>query len=251
MYSFIASPTASFVEVYQDSDLKFACCQISKEDKTIRQLHDFVKCRDFLNDALIATKQGKKSKVIYGFSFDGNKNPMNLKRFEMLLRGEDFDILQENLEILNNFETSIGARKTTLKRIKGSDTIKLVLASPLWLRSTVMISLYTHILRCLSQYQNPNDHDLIEFLKICGNKEGNAGSYQRTINKIDFEKLLRNARKVFNLKESKLPDYSCDGTSIQTIHDRGGIVTFSEHSLNSELCKTTLHYNSVQRFHKL
>ena len=67
MKEFIAAPKNSYCEIYQDSDLKFSFAV--EDEKSIRQVHDFIKCRDFFNEALVASQVGCESPMIYGFTY--------------------------------------------------------------------------------------------------------------------------------------------------------------------------------------
>ena len=58
-------------------DLKFAFAV--EDDKSIRQVHDFIKCRDFFNEALVASQVGCVSPTIYGFKYPSDKYPVDLK----------------------------------------------------------------------------------------------------------------------------------------------------------------------------
>jgi hypothetical protein len=224
MYRYIPSETAYFSEIYQDSDLKFSSVSIS--NRVVTQLHDFVKCRDFLNDTLAASRQKKKSKLIYGFTFDGSDTPINLKRTELVLKGSDFTLLKSQLYLLNELERSLGARPTVLRNLKGQKDKYLLLASPFWLRALPVYSFYTHILRCLYQYKKAEGCETFQdFLESCANKTGIAATYQYVINKVDFYTLLMKARSIFRLKDWVHVD-GVDTGSIYKIHDRGGIVSF-------------------------
>jgi len=225
---FIPAPGAAYSEIYQDSSLKFAFAIYDKNTDTLQQVHDFVKCRDFLNDALLASKQGVVSSKIYGFSYDGENSPISNKHPLMILKGDGFDYLINGLRLLNKVEEGIKSRMSKVVDIPGT-SYKLLKFSPVYLRSTVTISLYTHIIRALHQYDSSGYEDLFSFLKEIPKKygKGSVVEYQGYIDSfLDLELLFVKIRSIFKLN-SEFPDAS-NSTDISQIHDGGGIVSFSK-----------------------
>ena len=227
MKQFIVAPTKSYGEIYQDSDLKFAFAV--EDDKSIRQVHDFIKCRDFFNEALVASQVGCVSPTIYGFKYPSDKYPVDLKVTRMILNGGDFTLLLKNLKLLNDYEATIREEEpfefTDLFEIPGTEHLYLC-SSSRWVRSTVMISLYTHIIRCLYQYEHAAEN-FLDFMEKCANHTGNAAKYQKSINKIDMDMLIKYAKVVF--PDGTLPHPGMSSIeSVGNIHNYGGIVSWSE-----------------------
>jgi len=68
-------------EEYQKLGFEFAFMSANYE-----QCHTFVKCRDFLQDAVLWQLEGKK-KSIYNFIYDPAKQPpIDLEKMRMLVR---------------------------------------------------------------------------------------------------------------------------------------------------------------------
>ena len=84
----------------------------------------------------------------------------------MILKGGDFTLLLKNLKLLNDYEATIREEEpfefTDLFEIPGTEHLYLC-SSSRWVRSTVMISLYTHIIRCLYQYEHAAKTSLISW----------------------------------------------------------------------------------------
>lgn len=227
MKQFIAALPKSYAEIYQDSDLKFAFAV--EDDKSIRQVHDFIKCRDFFNEALVASQIGCASPPIYGFEYPAEKYPVDLEVTRMILKGDNFTLLLKNLKLLNDYEATIREEEpiefTNIQKLPGSDHYYLT-SSSRWVRSTVMISLYTHIIRCLYQYEHAAEN-FLDFMEKCANQEGNAAKYQKSINKIDMDMLIKYAKVVF--PDGTLPHPGMSSIErVGNVHNNGGIVSWSE-----------------------
>lgn len=217
MKTFIKAKPSRYSEIYQDSDIKFAFA-VETED-TIIQVHDFVKCRDFLNEAVVSTQIGCDCPTIYSFKYPTEKYPVDLETTRLILSGSSFNLFSKNIHLLQDVDH-------TLKIEEIPDTELLyVTAGSMWTLSTVMISLYTHILRCLYQYEIEAD-DLWNFLEQVAKLNGNAAKYQQKINQIDLKKLVLKSEVIFPKGTLPIPEMS-SLTKVHTIHNYGGIVTWS------------------------
>ena len=139
---FIPAPSSPYNEIMQDSDLKFAFAVCV--DEGLKQVHDFIKCRDFFNEVVLSCQMGCPSPRIYGFEYPSLEYPISFKVTQLILRGEKLEGLVDRLHILNDYEVSAGYAPTCLEEIEGTKFLYLK-ADRVWTRSTVMISLYTHI----------------------------------------------------------------------------------------------------------
>lgn len=226
MKKFIEAPSKSYCEIYQDSDLKFSFAL--EDDTTIRQVHDFIKCRDFFNEALVSSQIGCVSPSIFGFQYPSEEYPVDLEVTRLILKGGNFSTLKKNLKLLNEYEEGIRQEEpfefTNLFDIPGTNHLYLC-SSSRWVRSTVMVSLYTHILRCLYQYDIEADN-FLDFMEKVAEQEGNAAKYQKSINNIDLDKLIKYADTIFPDGTLPIPGMSAI-TSVSTIHNSGGIVSWS------------------------
>lgn len=227
MKEFIAAPAKRYGEIYQDSDLKFAFAV--EDEKSIRQVHDFVKCRDFFNEAVVASQIGCPSPVIYGFEYPAEEYPVDLNVTRMILKGSNFSTFIKNLQLLNDYESihkdDDEVALTSIQKIPNTEFYYLTSHSR-WVRSTVMISLFTHIVRCLYQYTH-SASNFLEFMKLCADKSGNAAHYQGSINKIDMDKLIQYSHIIF--PDGTLPHPKMSSIdNVRNIHNNGGIVSWSE-----------------------
>lgn len=221
-----------YTEIYQDSDLKFAL--VFETEDSLIQTTKTVMCRDFFNDALVCSFLNQKAVPIYGFKYPTKEYPIQLDKTRIYLTGKDFSSLKENLKLLNAFEKEAKYRRTSIHDMTGNDELSeglehiYLTASEVWLRSTVTISLYTHLIRCLYQYEFEDVKDLFEFLERVEEKSGNAASYQRLISKINLKRFMKGLRKIFTKITLPSKDFrKVDRINIDAIHDNGGIVTFT------------------------
>lgn len=221
--AFIPAPASSYSEIYQDSDLKFAFA-VYDDKGDLHQAHAFIKCRDFYNEALVSCRLGVPCPSIYGFQYPTEKYPINFDRTQQILKGDNFTLFFKNLPILQAYEDSIGFDRTEVELIEGTNLYHLTGPSE-WLNSTVMISLYTHILRCLYQYDIPTDN-FLTFMEKCADQNGNASTYQRAINKIDLHTLIAQANAIF--PPGCLPEKGMtEIVSVMPIHNNTGIVSWA------------------------
>lgn len=224
MKKFIPAPGKSYCEIYQDSNLKFAFALES--DTELRQVHDFIKCRDFFNEALVATQIGGiDSPSIFGFSYPAKKYPIDLETTRLILKGTRFNEMLKNLQLLNKFERELDLEQTTITAIPDSEHYYLT-GDKVWLVSAPMISFYTHILRCIYQY----DHDaenFVDFMTKCSEQTGNAAKYQKSINEMDWVLLISRAHDIFPKGTLPLPEMSAI-KSVSTVHNYTGIVSWAK-----------------------
>ena len=250
MKEFIAAPSKNYCEIYQDSDLKFSFAV--EDEKSIRQTHSFIKCRDFLNEALVSSQIGCESPAIYGFTYPTKEYPVDLEATRLILTGADFSNLHKNLQLLNGYEETIRQEElfefTNLTEIPGTKYLYLR-SSSRWVRSTVMISLFTHIIRCLYQYDIDADN-FLDFMSKCSEKSGNAAKYQAKINKIDLHKLISLADQVFPDGTLPIPGMSAI-ESVGTIHNNGGIVSWSDSISNNKNDLYGMYADSVTIYNSL
>lgn len=175
----------SLGEIYQSVSMRFAFAKIEKQKETtlVKQLHPFVKCRDFLGDAMWSTKF-KKSYGIYSFRFDGSKESVQLNKTVMLIEYKDIEAVKQNIKVLHHFEKSARWRKTSLVDIKtnNSNGIPIVLAvgSPVWMRSPALISLYTMLHR-LAGIGIKEEETVDDFIIRCSKVNTNDGKYIKLI----------------------------------------------------------------------
>lgn len=248
MKNFITADFHDYTEIMQSVDLHYALAYETPKD--IIQTHHWIKCRDFFNEALIASKLGlEESPRVWGFSYPSGEYPIDLSETRLLLKGSNWTNLLKNLSLLNDYEESISQELTTIEKIDGTDYL-YCRSSSNWLISPTTLSFFTYILRCLYAYDYDAE-DLISYLRDVEKLGiGNDKQYQKDINKIDFDLFIRNMREIFlsDLPFKKMKDL--DDTAY-TIHDHTGIVSWSKTvSSNFDYMEGT-YQNAVNRFKEI
>jgi hypothetical protein len=215
-------------EILQQTGVHYAF--LSADNK---QCHPWVKCRDFLNDALRSQITGN-SDEIYGFMFDPKINPkIDLDKMRILVKrdtpldapGSTEEIMNSALSIIHCVEVTGGIETLTeLHRIANDENVYLFEGSADWVESTFMISLYTFLIRLgAKQIIVNNKEDLDAALdKLC--KETVADhdiSYLKSTRDYIYKMVeKRKELRYVNGESKKL----FDGKSISTFHNYSGIV---------------------------
>ena len=134
------------------SGLEF--CFISKD---MKQACAFMFCKDFLQDALMATHN--KSKInIYGFSYDSKKdNPIDLDRTRIAVtNSKDNDFASKipaMMDFIHQFERKLKLIRSSCYAVENPPTkyakcgVFIIEGSNRWMRSPPMISLYSLLIR--------------------------------------------------------------------------------------------------------
>lgn len=172
-----------------------------EQDGSYTQLHNGVKCRDFLGDALWATQQ--KFKVsIYGFSFDGKNNPIDLDKIRFVLNFSDTteevkNNFLNNLELLHEIERKHKLTLTRVYRVSRSKNKFIVEGSKFWLKSVFNISLYTFLFKAMCYKYNVADW--FTALQGMGGTEANYAQQVKNVWKFYMENLKKLNRGTFNV----------------------------------------------------
>ena len=74
----------TYSEIGQDLDVRMSFVKLT-EDKQYVNAFNFVKCRDFLGDAMDALLNKKKNSI-YGFVFDGKKDTFIADKMTLILQ---------------------------------------------------------------------------------------------------------------------------------------------------------------------
>lgn len=227
-------------EIYQSVGIKFAFCEVEKKPKTskmgISQLHPWIKCRDFLGDALFAT-YNKCSYDIYGFNFDGTAKMVPTNLTYLLVQHTNKEDLERNLKVLHHFEKKVKWKKTKLIDLNtkaGTNPVFLLVSSKRWVSSTVLISLYTMLWRLAGAEGEKHlgikeDETVDAFVDRCSSMAGNDGNYLKQIKGVKdtlgmsehpFYTVMRHNRAIF--KDS----YVYQKRDIPgRVHNNNGILT--------------------------
>ncbi len=240
----------NLAEIYQESGLRFA---LAGEDEkgNILQAHPWVKCRDFLHDALRAQLTKSKASV-YGFHFDYNNadfpdistDKTLLLISQKFLAGAEKKLfrhrLSKALRMIHKYEEMEGIeRKSTIKKVsskncKGLQNYKQVWlfeGSNYWISRPYMISLLTFLLRLgkhIPERKKLSNDGVYEYI-INRNKSketvSNDVRYTRQCAK-NLTKLLKANKNMIDFHgDGEFSSMYFNGESIGTFHDNSGIVS--------------------------
>ena len=132
---------------------------VSPESDGSKQCHHWIKCRDFLHDALRSHHTGKVENI-FGFSYEPKTNPpLDLEKMRMLFKRNTSasdsktsentrDMAKAGLALVCHMEKHGGIEPLSkLYRTSGDKDVYMFEGSPEWMESTFMISLYTFLIR--------------------------------------------------------------------------------------------------------
>lgn len=206
MKTFSVLPANHLDEIYQNVNLKFAFADVVNGN--IIQQCDFVKCRDFLNDAVISDFYGINTEV-YGFTYDvKNGMSLNKDRTYLIISGNEnmFSNIENQFEVLRKYEKSTGIRRSILQKVKGSNNkvYLFVTASKIWSNNSVAISYYSLLLRVLAE-KIWGVSTIPTMLKHSAKVPGNGTNTNRSINQVliaskYFDVFVKNPLKLFTTK---------------------------------------------------
>ena len=227
-------------EIYQQTGTVFAFASLQKEGLT--QCHEWVKCRDFLPDAVRSQMTGKMCSI-YGFVFDPKNNPnIDLDKIRMLVSKGSLNALKiqkfrrkikSSLELLNHFEDIAEVSKTKVVRINSSGQKKykavfLFSGPPMWLSSPFLVSMYTFLIRLGDKELKFTDNSELEKeLKTlvdqqdAGKLNDNDACYlKNSWNKLKL--IIENCSELFPTQDNVHDVYWKDYT-INEFHNRSGL----------------------------
>lgn len=254
MFKFVPTSYKNYLnEIKQNLETRFAF--VKKYNKTTyTNAHDFVRCRDFLGDALVALRT-KTKQAIYGFSFDGKKQSFITSQFMLLVRcpnQETLDNTLKNLYRLHEIESTIGKiKKTEIKQIEDVDNkyTVLVTGSKFWYSSVFNVSLYTFLVKSLGYELDPEEKD---FMLAISNttylrKNWDGTETERPTVEAEYAtavgvKVMRVLPKLRNVNRNltTLHGYK-KGSPVTTIHDSSGF--------KSLFTDTTIQWKGANEIH--
>jgi len=223
-------------ESYQTIGMQYAF--LSSESDGSRQCHPWVKCRDFLNDALRGYLTGKEEHI-YGFSYSLKDNPpIDLEEMRMLVKYKPTknvkkghkaleDILNCSLSILRGIEEHCGISSLSELRCTQDREIYLFEGSADWMGSTFMISMYTFLIRLggrniVFESKEGFDSELEKLSKKTKGMGDNDIYYLQDVKEYIF-KIIENRENLKYIKEKG--KHSFGNVRIGTFHNYSGIVS--------------------------
>lgn len=229
--------TGHIAQIYS-SGLEF--CFVSDD---MRQCHNFVYCKDFLQDVVHGFIHKKKASI-YGFSYDPTSQPpicMDMCRIA-LVNSSDKNF-KEKIPHMVDFVNQI-AKKLHLRRTQVFEAIDppkkyakcgvfLLDGSSRWMNSPPLISMYSLFVRCGFSHTKGND-----FMEtINGIVNDKIKPYQSN-DKTQLSGALKGIKNILNLGYRKFfyidneKNYP-ESTRVDTLHNSCGIVAFSGGSSRS------------------
>lgn len=140
----------TLIENFQALELKFSFGRLDT-DNTVKQIHAWVKCRDYFGDVLMSNSDGEKRKI-YGFTYDPEKDiPVHVDNLVMLLQFPNKEMQEtflNNKSILDEIDKKNQQTPAVFHKTDDKNVLMMV-ASPFWQQSIVMISFYTYILKIM------------------------------------------------------------------------------------------------------
>jgi hypothetical protein len=226
-------------EIYQSFDMKFSFANVDGSGKLV-QCHEWVKCRDYLHDAVRTQLTGVESRV-YGFTFSTSKNPeLCLSRTMMLVTNKSIEDpkdfrrkLNKGLKLLHHYENMMGESLSKVCKVagdteKGYKHVWLVTSSKFWLTTPYLVSLFTLLLRC-----GMGDFDLRKHKKV--EKALKAAAQNSKLGNNDNVYLSQIADKIGTVMEkygelckpmdNGFSKVYYDNHMIDTFHNRSGILS--------------------------
>lgn len=239
-------------EIYQPTGIRFALCGPPNEENVIVQTHEWVKCRDFMPDAVRAQLTGEIFEI-YGFKYDPKKNPpIDLNKVRMLvskaeLKTEkdkaDFEkSMESGLKILNTYERLMGLKtRSKFRYVKGDKSpwiyCWLFTGPKEWLKSPYLLSLYSFCIRLgVKNLKFDNVDQLVKEMKKCGDQgnERDNNYLKKMWNRIH---LILKERKNLFLQNGKMDPIFTENVK-GSFHDKTGIVSLcTAQTLKPELNK--------------
>lgn len=250
-------PYADLNEIGQSGTLKF--CFARLDGDILHGQHVFVKCRDFLNDVVIANDGQYMTPTIYGFRYDGEEHPIDNDATRLVLwvrTLREAKYLEANLHKMNNMLNTAGMKRTRVSKIKcdegiaGADWYFLVEGDRRWANHVTTMSFYSLMLRTLTTCLIPDKVSFAEYLADAAYHTTNDWEYLAEFNRAfkhpsEFIKHM----ELFSMSDVHYSIRECD--EMEHAHERGGIMVFSmlihkarRGSLRDYLCDELCFYDT-------
>ena len=222
------------VEIYQVLGIQYAF--LSPDNV---QCHPWIKCRDFLHDALRCHITGKKE-GIYGFSYNpGTNPPLDLEKMRMMVKREPTKaesnapentkkMIDSALDIVRCVEDYSGIEPLSDVYYTTEDKDTYVFEGAVdWMESTFMISLYTFLIRLGAKKIKFKDKKELDskLKKLCASRVAdNDTNYLKTVLPFIY-KIAEKRKELKYVKENGKRLF--EGQTINLFHNYTGIVALS------------------------
>lgn len=225
--------TNSLNEIYQQTGMLFSF--VTSPKAGLKQCHQWVKCRDYLHDAVRSLYDGKSFRI-YGFFYDPNENPhMDLEKMRMLVTKAGMSktelvkfrkFMKAGLVLLNHYEGLMGVSLSKLQEVnKDKDKYVWMFTGPkVWMKSPHLVSMYTFLIRLgVKDLKFKDNKELKAALKKVSQGGGdNDATYLRSMwQYLDW--VAKNYKK-YLLGKDGIDDIYNDGSiNVSSFHNSGGI----------------------------
>lgn len=206
-----------------------------------RQCHDFVFCKDFLQDAVMAHLHGERASI-FGFSYDPRWNaPLCAESTRIAVaNASDPKFLASanaSLEFVNHYAARLKLKRTVLRTVANVPSrysrggVVVFDGSPMWMNAPPMLSMFALLLRVGMTHQSGEDPAATTRKVLEGRQYQTNDMTQLRMAQAGIEKITKlGYRKFFFIDPKKnFPK----GTPISTMHGLSGIVAFSNGSSRS------------------
>jgi len=200
-----------------------------------KQCHPWVKCRDFLHDALRSHVTGNKENI-FGFHYESGVNPpLDTDHMRVMVQrqnsvGEkDFSkntekMINSAINIVHCIEKHSKMDPSKLYRVAGNEGMYIFEGASDWMASTFMISLYTFLIRLGGKkitFKGKKDLDtkLEELLKT--NSDHDI-QYLKTVHPFMYN-IIKNREKLKYVREDG--KRLLEDQSVNLFHNYSGIVS--------------------------
>jgi len=236
-------PTKSYSEEYQVTGFHYAF--MSADNK---MCHHWIKCRDFLQDALRNQLTGRKDQI-YSFNYNPDTDPkVETKRTLMLVKRvgkttedskTEFALMMKSaLQLVNHYEKMYKfTPRSTLIRTKHNGTgpdqdVYLFQGPGIWSQGAIMIAIYTFLIR-LGHFKpefKTDDELMAEYERIIKDKSNsNDTKYLKTVYKNLHPALEHRDKHLFKKPGYKKGDKVLFHDSpMNSFHHHSGIVSLSQ-----------------------
>ena len=246
----------NLIESYQSVALKFSFA--NEINGRIVQCHEWVKCRDFLHDAVRTMLTGKKSSI-FGFSYDMDVNPpLNMNNIQMLVSQQKLTSwvklrtdLTKALRLINHFEAMAGTEYTTIQKVQADKNllynhIYLLTGPKMWLTAPHLISMFTFLIRLgtknIDKFRNDKDLDNIFYKLSKLNIHDNDITYLKTV-RAHLKRLVMERESICKYNKNGFSEMYFSNIPIQGFHDHSGIVGTCKGTTNN------IHINNYVKTH--
>lgn len=232
-------------EIYQQTGVMFSFLSAPKDGN--KQCHEWIKCRDYLHDAVRTTLTNNTSSI-YGFRFEKGKNPdIDIRKMRMLVtrdglatnakKTEFRNKMKAGLLLLQHFEKYAGVALSTMKEVDSRDTDKqlvfLFTGSAIWVKAPSLVSMYTFLIRLgTKEFKYKNAPQLKKVMKTAvddfkANKKPYAADNDVSYLVVMWQHLhtvMKERNNIF-VKKDGFDDSYFQNTGIHNFHNYGGILS--------------------------